>query len=96
MAKYLIERTDGKSFDLPAEQYRKALRPLTIASRPTTGWGDHRIRTQGVDVAFKVEPKGITVFIEGKMHPKDEEQLVDGVLENIQLVTKQTGQVIPI
>jgi hypothetical protein len=93
---FLIRRTDGKWFDLPADQFAAALRPSTFPSRPAAGWGDHRIEVAGVEVSFSYEDPGIQVGFEGELPEATAEQIVAEILENVARVTGQRGRVVRI
>jgi hypothetical protein len=94
MSEYLIRRADGEWFDLPASMSGEALRPISFASERVEGWGDWRIRTEGVDISFSYEDPGIQVCIEGELSKKLADQIADEIRQNIELVTGQKGRVI--
>lgn len=62
---YLIERADGEWFDLPYASYPDVLHPTTFPWQQVEGWGDHRIRVLGCDIAFSDEPPGLQISFEG-------------------------------
>jgi hypothetical protein len=96
MTEYLIRRTDGEWFDLHATRLADALRPSSFASERVEGWGDWRIRVEGVDISFSYEDPGMQVIIEGELPTKVADQIVDEIRQNIERVTGQKGRVVPL
>jgi hypothetical protein len=96
MREYLIRRTDGEWFDLEYSRFGDALRPSSFSAESIEGWGDHRIRTEGVEVAFSYEDPGIQVTVEGSLPPAVADQIVDEIRQNIERVTGQKGRIVPL
>lgn len=97
MREFLIKRTDGDWFDLHATRFAEVLKPNSFPSRPTSGWGDHRIEVLGCEVSFSYEDPGIQVCFERGPIPDDQaKQIVREILENITRSTGQPGNVIEI
>ncbi len=92
---YLI-RSDDDWFDLQKDDFAQALCPLTFSSEQITGWGDHRIKVKGVDIAFSFEDPGIQIIFEDEIDGETADQIVDEILENIEKKTGQSGRVIPL
>ena len=94
MTEYLIRRTDGEWFDLHATRFGDALRPTSFASERIEGFGDWRIRTEGVEISFSYEDPGIQMSIEGELPPTIADQIANEIRQNIELVTGQKGRVV--
>lgn len=89
-------RPDDGWFELKKEKFTQMLRPLSFVSEPTAGWGDHRIRTEGIEIAFSFEDPGIQIIFEGEIDGEIADQIVDEILENIEAITGQSGRVVPL
>jgi hypothetical protein len=94
MTEYLIRRTDGEWFDIPASNAADAYRPTSFASERVQGWGDWRIQCEGVEISFSYEDPGIQVSIEGDLPEKVADQIADEIRDNIERVTGQKGRVV--
>ena len=81
MIEYLIRRADGEWFDLPTSQFAEALRPSSYPSERISGWGSHRIRTEGVEVAFSEEDPGIQVIFEGDLPRATTDKIVAEIFQ---------------
>jgi hypothetical protein len=92
MIEYLIKRTDGEWFDLPAGS--DPYRPTTIPFKREKGWGDGRILVAGCVVSFSFEDPGIQVSFEGKIDNSLADKVVDEVRQRIEQVSGQKGEVI--
>ena len=93
---YLIRRTDGEWFSISASRAAEAYRPTSFASERTEGWGDWRIRTNGVEISFSYEDPGIQVTFETDCSSAVESQIIREILENIERVTGQKGHIVPL
>ena len=96
MTEYLIRRTDGEWFDIPASRAAEAYRPTSFASQRIDGWGDWRIRCEGVEISFSYEDPGIQISIDGDLPKNVADQIADEVRQNIERVTAQRGRVVPL
>jgi len=94
MIEYLIRRTDGEWFDLQAARFGEALRPSTYASERIQGWGDWRIRCEGVEIAFSYEDPGIQLSIAGDLPRETADRVANEICQNIERVTGQRGRVV--
>ncbi|MCC6601708.1 MAG: hypothetical protein IT327_00790 [Anaerolineae bacterium] len=90
---YLI-RPDDDWFNLHKDDFSHALRPLTYRSETITGWGDHRIKVEGIEIAFSFEDPGIQISFAGEINGEIADQIVDEILKNIEVTTGQSGRVI--
>ncbi len=90
MSEYLIKRTDGEWFDLHG-RLAEALRPSSFPSERVDGWGDWRIRTNGVEVSFSYEDPGIQVVFEEELPQEIADQIAEEILRNVENVSGQKG-----
>ena len=91
---FLIKRTDGEWFDLPASEFARALAPRTLGSEVIAGCGDHRIRVSGVEVSFSYEDPGFQVTFEGEIPEADARRIVEELCLNIVEATGQQAVVV--
>ncbi len=94
MTEYLIRRTDGQWFDIPASRAAEAYRPTSFQFERAEGRGDDRIRCEGVDSSFSYEDAGIQVSIEGDLPERIADQIADEIRQNIEFVSGQKGRVV--
>lgn len=94
MHEYMIRTRDGDWFNLHRNVYAEVLKPRTFRSVVTAGWGDHRIKTEGVEVSFSYEDPGIQIAFEGELPEETARQIVEEIRENIETATNQAGYVI--
>jgi hypothetical protein len=94
MIEYMIRTCDGEWFNLHRNSYAEVLKPKSFASQPASGWGDHRIKAEGVEISFSYEDPGIQVIFEGDLPEALAMQIVDEIRESIEKVTNQKGYVI--
>jgi hypothetical protein len=94
MTEYLIRRTDGEWFDLHATRFGEALRPISFASERVPGFGNWRIRIEGVEISFSYEDPGMQITIEGELPPAIADQIAEEIRQNIELVTGQKARVV--
>jgi hypothetical protein len=92
---FLIQRTDGDMFNLPAKLFSEALHPNSVPSKTIAGWGDYRIEVMKCEIAFSYESAGIQVIFGNDNIPEAlAEQLVEEICKNITRLTGQRGKVI--
>lgn len=98
MFEFLIRRTDGEWFNLPPPaELPKVLRPTSVPSQPTSGWGTHRIKIPNGEIAFSDEDPGIQVIFEGYTGTHEEAtRMVEEILANIEAATGQQGRIVPL
>lgn len=90
MHEFLIRCTTDEWFDITQERTPSILKPIATIAEPIAGWGSHRIRVEGEEIAFSIEDVGIQVSFEsGTMDWERARSLVDEMCKNIE---KQTGQ----
>jgi hypothetical protein len=94
---FLIKRTDGDWFDLHKTRFVEVLRPLSYASKPVQGWGDHRIEVSSCPISFSFEDPGIQVCFEGSNLSQDDAvKVVNEIADNIMKATGQQARVVQI
>src|SRR2546422_8475790 len=95
---FLIRRTDGEWFSLPGPaQLPEVLKPRTVPSEPTPGWGTHRVKIPNGVIAFSDEDPGIRVIFEEYTGSKEEAlRIVAEILANIEFATGQRGRIVPL
>lgn len=94
---FLIRRTDGEWFDLPFDQLSQVLKPRSVPSQPTPGWGTHRIKIPNGEISFSDEDPGIQVTFEDYSGSEEEAlKLVGEILANIVSSTGQRGRIVPL
>ena len=92
---FLIKRTDGEWFSLHQKHFIQVLRPKSIQSKPTEGWGDHRITLPNGKMAFSFEEPGLQVVFEEYSGTKEEAiQILNEILKNIEASTGEHGKII--
>lgn len=92
---FLIKRTDGEWFDLHHDQFAAVLRPKSFPSEAVEGWGDHRIKVEGCEIAFSYEDPGIQVIFEGNGLPEDTaRKIVDEIAARITQTTGHASAVV--
>lgn len=92
----MIRPNESDWFELHKDDFLQVLRPYNFESELITGWGNHRIKTKNVEIAFSFEDPGIQVIFEGEIDGETADQIVDEILENIEKKTGQSGRVIPL
>ena len=85
---------DGNWFNLHRDSFAEVLKPKSFDSQRLSGWGDHRIETEGVEISFSYEDPGIQVMFEGDLPEALATQIVEEIRENIETATNQKGYVI--
>ena len=90
MLEFLIRRTDGEWFDGGWD----ACNPKSFPYEVIPGWGNHRIRVLGMEVAISDEEPGYQVSFHGDPHPAIALQIVDEMRENLEAATGQKGRVV--
>jgi len=95
---FLIRRTDGDWWDLPPPgDLPEILKPRSVPSQPTPGWGTHRIRIPNGEIAFSDEDPGIQVTFEDYSGSEGNAmRIVREVLANLESATGQRGEIVPI
>jgi hypothetical protein len=96
MIEYLIRRVDGEWFNEDPSLYAQSLRPSSFGSEHIDGWGNWRIRCQGVEISFSFEDPGIQVSLEEGLPRAIADQIVHEICDNIERVTGQKGRVVAI
>ena len=96
MAREYLIRPNDDWFNLHKDDFSQALRPLTFRSEPIAGWGDHRIRVEGIEIAFSFEDPGIHISFAGEINGEIADQIVDEILKNIEATIGQSGRVVPL
>lgn len=92
---FLIRRTDGEWFDLHAGRFPEVLKPHSVPSNPTQGWGDHRIAVPNGVIAFSYEDPGFQVIFDPFEGTQEEAAaFVQELLESIEAATGQRGRIV--
>ena len=94
MIEHLIRTRDGDWFNLHCKDYEAVLKPKSFASQPVSGWGDHRIVCENVEISFSYEDPGIQVAFEGDIPEDIANQIVEEIRESIEAATHQKGYVV--
>ncbi len=94
MIEYMIRTCDGDWFNLHRKDYEAVLKPKSFASGPESGWGDHRIACEGIEISFSYEDPGIQVAFEGDIPEDVAKQIVEEIRERIEAATHQKGYVV--
>lgn len=94
MLEYMIRTCDGDWFNLHRDVNEEVLRPKSFHSRPVSGWGDHRILCEDVEISFSYEDPGIQIAFEGEIAETTAKQIVEEILERIEDATRQEGYII--
>ena len=68
-------------------------RSLLEANR-LPGGGDHRIKVEGIEIAFSFEDPGIHISFAGEINGEIADQIVDEILKNIEATIGQSGRVV--
>ena len=96
LRQYLIRPNESEWFDLHKEDFSRTFRPINFESETISGWGDHRIKLEGVEISFSYEDPGIQIIFYDEIDGETADQIVDEVLENIEKTTGQSGRVVPL
>jgi hypothetical protein len=91
---YLIRPNESEWFDLHKDNFSEVFRPINFESEPITGWGDHRIKIEGIEISFSYEDPGIQITFWGEVDGEIADQIVDEILKNIEKSTEQSGSVV--
>lgn len=94
MREYLIQCI-GNDWSLPYKKWSKVFRPNSIAFKYLLGT-EYRIEVLGVTIYFADESPGIQVCVEGELPEELTRQIVGEVLNNLQQLAGQKGEVIEI
>lgn len=93
----MLKLNDGGGFSEPFSRYPEILRPASIPSERTEGWGSHRIRVEGVEVSFSDEDFGFQVVFESdSLSEQRTEQIMADICQHIRATTGATTAVIPL
>jgi hypothetical protein len=93
---YLIRPNEFDWFELHKDDFSQVLRPINFESVTITGWGNHRIQVEGVEIAFSFEDPSIQIIFESEIDGEIADQIVGEILENIEKTTGQSGRVVPL
>ncbi len=97
MIEFLIRRTDGEWFDLPAGRMADVLRPSSVPSRLVQGNGEHCMEVLGCLIECSYEDPGIQVsFTDNTLSQKEASQIVEEIAERITESTGQKSRVVPL
>jgi hypothetical protein len=98
MLEFLIRRSDGEWFDLPPpSELSQVLKPTSVPSQPTPGWGTHRIKIPNGVISFSNEDPGIQVSFEEYTGSEEEAtKIVEEILASIESATGQRGRIVPL
>ena len=92
---FLIKRTDGAWFSVHRNHFNEVLRPKTIRSTPSPGWGDYRISIPNGEIAFSFEEQGLQIMFEKYSGTKEEAvTIIKEILVNIRSLTGERGVII--
>jgi hypothetical protein len=94
MIEFYIRPSEDDWFDLKNVDLTAMLRPRSFESHPVSGWGDHRIKTEGAEISFSYEPPGFQVVFEDELPDALATQIAEEIGENIENATKQKCDVI--
>lgn len=96
MLEYLIKRTDDEQewFNLPSVLWATYLCPKTIASQPVDADADYSIEVEGKRIEFNYEVFAMHVTVAGEMPETQARQILAEILNNIEQVTGQRGQIV--
>ena len=97
MIEFLIRRTDGDWFDLPANGMAEVLRPSSTASRLIEGDAEHCIEVRGGRIECSYEDPGIQVSCYGEaLSEAEARQIVDEMAAKLTAATGQRSRVVPL
>ncbi len=89
MIEFMIRPSGSSEFALKFPEYPRVLKPKSIASCTTEGWGSNRIRVEGEEVSFSDEGRGFQVSFEtGVVAQVRAEEIIKDICANI---TCETG-----
>jgi hypothetical protein len=74
----------GAGFHIERSQFPELLRSAQRPCEIVPGWGDHRIRVAGVDIAFSVEDAAIQVSFEGEIPEAEARSLAEEFRANME------------
>lgn len=94
MIEYMIRTEDGGWFDLHRNDFGAVLKPISVASQPAPGWGDHRIACEGIEISFSYEDPGIQVSFEGEISDDLAKKIVEEILGRVEEATGQSGYIV--
>ncbi|EDY16797.1 hypothetical protein CfE428DRAFT_5606 [Chthoniobacter flavus Ellin428] len=91
----MLKLNGGDGFFEPVSRYPEILRPASIPCEHAEGWGSHRIRIDGVDIAFSDEDFGFQVTFESdSLSEQRATQIMDDICENIRVTTGASTKVV--
>lgn len=91
---FLIKRIDGDWFSFNGK-FADVVTPHSIPSEPEKGYGDARIKTSLGVISFSYEDPGVQIVFEDDIAtPEQALTVVEEILHNIEMDTKQKGQVV--
>jgi len=93
---FAVSPTDDSWFALDRSDYAETFRPFTEESREISGWGDHRIRVAGVEIAFSVDDSRIAISFEGDISESDAARLSEEIRANIERATGRGATLTPL
>ena len=91
---FSVRPADASWFAIDRSMFPEVFRTSTQESREIAGWGDHRIRVAGVEVAFSVEDSAIEISFEGDIADSDARRLSEEIRANVERVTGQAATLI--
>lgn len=92
MCEFLIKCLDT-DWSLPYKQWTEVFHPNSIAFRNLPG-SQYRIEVMEVSIYFADEYSGIHICVEGKLPDTIIRRIVEEVLNNLQQLTGQQGEII--
>jgi hypothetical protein len=97
MQEFNLRINDGDGFAEPFSRYSEILRPATIPSEHAEGWGSHRIRVEGIEIAFSDEEFGFQVIFDSdNLSEQRAQEIMDDITANIRNETGAATEVIPL
>ena len=81
---FKIRPSVGAEFRIERSQFPELLRSAQRPCEIVPGWGDHRIRVAGVEIAFLVEDAAIEISFEGEIPEADALSLAEEFRTNIE------------
>ena len=81
---FKIRPSVGADFHIERSQFPELLRSAQRPCEIVPGWGDHRIRVAGVEIAFLVEDAAVQVSFEGEIPEAEALSLAEEFCTNIE------------
>jgi hypothetical protein len=98
LVEFIIRGGPENDFDLSANQWAEALRPMDASAVQLPGFGQNNIdiEVDGVRISFSPEPPGWQVSLRNPPSREWADRIVQSICKQMTLISGHLGEVVPI